>query len=430
VLSTAMGAWQIIFFSAKDFALGVVFLYERTQFNRPFMKKILCLAAGLLALNLTPVFGQQPGSPSTFAERLTAIQAKDAAAKANAPGLTKFNLDFPGGTAKQLVAAIEKALGKPLNVIVPTDEKSAKVMLPPIKVNDMDVARLFKALEENKYSDERFPGIPQNSLVKRITFYTEDGNPSDNSLWKFVYYEKASALTAFSLDFHGGPPSILVKEIEKAIGKPLNVVISPEDDQEDLPPLKMNNVYLPQLFTALESASRKTISVPSQNYPGGYSQFSASYAFKTADTTTDTSVWYFHVEKPLLPPVVSTQKVCQYYSLAPHLYRGFTVDDITTAIQTGWKMAGITPIPELSYHKETKMLIAFGEPSNLKTVDDVLKTLPQTFYDMPTVADQIKKLQEQVDLLEKRRLEAALLLNKLSSQPAAPAVAPEEKSAK
>ena len=384
------------------------------------MKKILCLAAGLLAFSLAPVFAQPapPPAPSTFAERLQKIIEKQNSSGSQSPVLTKFNLDFPGGTPKQLVAAIEKAMGKPLNVII-AEEKNAKVTLPPMKVNDMDVAKIFKALEENQYSG--------GDIVKRIAFYTDDSTPSDNTLWKFVYYEKPAMLTAFSLDFKGGPPSLLVEEIEKAMGKPLNVVIRPEDNQEDLPPLKMDNVYLPQLFTALEAASHKVINIPYSGTGGrmGVSQFSSSYGFKTADTVTDTAVWYFHVEKPSLPPVVAPQKICQFYSLANYLDRGFTVDDITTAIRTGWKMAGETAAPELNYHKETRMLMVYGEPDKLKTIVDVLNTLPQTRYDLPTVEAQLKSLKKEVDLLDKRRSEADLLLNKLSNPPPLPSGAVE-----
>lgn len=388
------------------------------------MKKILCLAAGLLALNLTPAFSQpnppMQGMPpgTTFQQRMQAIQGT-VSAQTEAPELTKFNLDFPGGTPKQLVAAIEKALGKPLNVIVPTDEKTAKVMLPPIKVNDMDVARLFKSLESRKYE--------HNEEIYGHGFYTEDqppkDTPKDNSLWTFKVYEKQSALTKFNLDFPGGTPAQLVKAIEKAMGKPLNVIINKEDENLDLPALKMNDVYLPQLFSALEAASRKTVAVSSQNYPGGYSQFSAGFGFKTADTVTDTSVWYFHVEKPLLPPVIPSQKVCQYYQLAQYLDRGFTVDDITTAIQTGWKMAGVTPTPELNYHKETKLLMAYGEPDKLKTIDDVLKTLPPSNITAAagvTYWKHIQDLQGQIDELKK----------KIGAPDSATNTAPAEKSGK
>jgi hypothetical protein len=126
------------------------------------------------------------------------------------------------------------------------------------------------------------------------------------------------------------------------MGRPLNAIIPTEDADIQLPALKMNGVVTPQLFTALEAASRKTVAI--QNGPvfgNSYSLSTTDYGFKTADgPISDTSIWYFHVEKPNLPPVISTEKICQFYSLSPYLDRGFTVDDITTAIQTGWKMQG------------------------------------------------------------------------------------------
>ena len=72
------------------------------------MKKFICLAISLLTLPLTPVFGQPvtaqpPGG--TFQKRLQQIIEK-ANVATNQPVLTKFNLDFPGGTPAELVKAI------------------------------------------------------------------------------------------------------------------------------------------------------------------------------------------------------------------------------------------------------------------------------------------------------------------------------------
>ncbi len=210
-------------------------------------------------------------------------------------------------------------------------------------------------------------------------------------------------LTRFNLDFRGGSPHYLVQAIEKAIGKSLNVIIPPEDLDVQIPPLRMNEVTVPQLFQALEAASRKTVTVHSGPPFGPYHQITASYGFRTSDQpVTDTSIWYFYVEKPTLPPVVSSEKVTKFYSLAPYLDRGFSLDDITTAIQTAWKMAGLANPPELKYHKETKLLIAYGEPSQLQTIDQVLQALPSTNYPVPdlkSIQSQIKKLQQEVDLL-------------------------------
>ena len=214
---------------------------------------------------------------------------------------------------------------------------------------------------------------------------------------------QASALTKFSLDFPGGPPVLLVKAIEKALGKPLNVIIPTEAAQEDLPPLKMNDVVVPQLFAALEVASRKTVAY-STGFGGGYSQMTTEYGFKTADgPLTDASIWTFHAEKPSMPPLISTEKICAYYSLAPYLDRGFTVDDITTAIQTGWKMAGDSVTPELNYHKETKMLIAYGEPKKLDDISKVLNALPSVNAETwRKMSDQIRDLKQQVEQLKNK----------------------------
>jgi hypothetical protein len=264
-------------------------------------------------------------------------------------------------------------------------------------------------------------------LVISLTPVWGQSNPKKNSLDQVVdqsirnaqtveVFQKKTALTKFNLDFPGGTPAQLVKAIEKAMGKPLNVIIPDEDADIQLPPLKMNDVMVPQLFVALEEASRKTVATSIPGY--GFQNFNTSYGFKSADNLTDDSVWYFHADKLPLP-MTSTQKICQFYSLDRYLNRGFTVDDITTAIQTGWKMAGITSPPELNYHKETKLLIAFGEPDKLKTIQNVLDTLPQD-SEYPVLRGQVIQLQQEVDRLTK----------KISAQNASSNSVPEEKSEK
>jgi len=234
----------------------------------------------------------------------------------------------------------------------------------------------------------------------------------------------APALTKFNLDFPGGTPAQLVKAVQKATGNPLNAIIPTEDADIQLPPLKMNDVVTPQLFAALEAASRKTVAVQNGMFGNSYAQFSTDYGFKTADGPfSDTSIWYFHAEKPSLPTVISSEKVCRFYSMEVFLNRGFTVDDITTAIQTGWKMAGMSAPPELNYHKETRLLIAFGEESELNTINSVLQSLPSsntTRTEIDNLNDQIRKLSVQVNQLQKT----------ISNAAPTPAVAPAEKSGK
>ena len=265
------------------------FCIKTTNQTSQLMKKSICLAASLLALNLTPVFGQ------------------------------------------------------------PT---------PPLPVQT-----------QPRYAPPGVPPQPSDNFQQRLHEILNRANPPQN---------EAPALTKFNLDFPGGTPKELVAAIEKAMGKPLNAIIPDEDAPTQLPSLKLNNVNVAELFRAL------TISSPG--------------TFLSADPTTDDSIWAFRIAHPSGP----SEKICQFYALTPYLDKGFTVDDITTAIQTGWKMAGETATPELNYHKETKLLIAFGEPNKLQTIQQVLQTLPTVKNDYwAQMATRVGQLQMRVDQLTK-----------------------------
>jgi hypothetical protein len=324
------------------------------------MKKTFCLVAILsaLAVSIAPA---QPGIPSNppGARRLTPGQPSESAE------LTKFDLDFPGGTPRKLADTIEKSMGKPLNVIIPDEYASAK--LPPIKVTGVTVPQLFQTILEGSYVYNYTSG--RRDVLSSYGFKSIEGTPTDATIWTFFVYKNndASGLAQFSLDFPGGTPKELVATIQKASGKPLNVIIPPDSADTPLPPLKMNAVNVNQLFRALEAASTKA--EPYSPFPG--SQRTSGYGFRTDGNITDDSIWYFHADK-----ASSThEKISRFYALAPYLERGLKVDDITTAVETAWKMAGETSPPEMSFHKDTKLLIAVGDPEKLQTIDSVLQAL-------------------------------------------------------
>jgi hypothetical protein len=198
-----------------------------------------------------------------------------------------------------------------------------------------------------------------------------------------------SALTKFNLDFPGGTPKELVAAIQKAMARPLNAIVPDEFADTRLPALKMTLVNVAQLFRALEAASRKEEAFQTgrgggfggggRSFGGSYTISSTACGFRTEGKPSDDSIWHFYVDKPGLPlasfPPEQPPKVCHFYSLAPYLDRGLSVDDITTAIQTGWKMLGDTSPPTISFHKETKLLIAVGEEDKLGTIDAALHAL-------------------------------------------------------
>jgi hypothetical protein len=352
------------------------------------MKIYHLVLAGLIAFATAVAQSPQPPAvapppipaPSTdFTSRLSHLINR--ASGAPEPALTKFSLDFGGGTPKQLVTAIEKSLDRPLNAII-SDEHAA-VKLPPLKMKDVTVPQLFAALTKISYKYDN-----NRNVIGSYGFETEGGQPTEDSIWRFFSYNAGpsapSALTRFSLDFPGGTPKQLAVAIEKATDKPLNVVIPVEHSEMKLPPLRMNNVDVSQLFQALESASLKSEAYVTGTYSSGQGTPSQSYqiariayGFKTQGRATDESIWYFFVDKPAGPPL-SPSKACRFYSLTPYLERGTSVDDITTAIQTGWKMLGEKETPTINFHKDTKLLIAVGEPNKLETIDSVLKALQPT----------------------------------------------------
>src|SRR6185503_4992665 len=88
------------------------------------MKLRSYLILSFAALTVASAFGQTSSAPQSQS-------------RTTEHGLTKFDLDFPDGTPGALVAAIQKAMGRPLNVIVPTE--FASHLLPPLKMSSVDV---------------------------------------------------------------------------------------------------------------------------------------------------------------------------------------------------------------------------------------------------------------------------------------------------
>jgi len=203
-----------------------------------------------------------------------------------------------------------------------------------------------------------------------------DDKPTTNEAKTQEPPRPPEALTKFDLDFKGGTPKELIAAVQKATGKPMNAIIPDEYANVSIPELKMRNVNTIQLFAALDQASRKSEYV--KNSDGSYSPLNTSCGFRNiGGTLSDNSVWYFYVQKPNLPPPTKT---CRFYALGPYLDLGISIDDITTAIKTGAKMLGETDEPTMSFHKDTRLLIAVGEPSRLDIIDSALRALQQTAH--------------------------------------------------
>ncbi len=206
------------------------------------------------------------------------------------------------------------------------------------------------------------------------------------------------SLPRFDLDFPGGKPKELVRAVEKAMRRPLNVVIPQENANAELPPLSVKGVTVVQLFQALAQASQKqepyvtgySSGPPTFGRTPSYAFVNTGYGFRTTGAPSENSIWYFFWDKvPSVPglnaELAGPPPVCRFYQLAPYLAAGYKVEDITTAIETGWKMLNETNPPRISYHKDTKLLIAVGTDNKLGIIQDVLNHLPTDKPKSPAV---------------------------------------------
>lgn len=171
------------------------------------------------------------------------------------------------------------------------------------------------------------------------------------------------SLARFDLDFPGGTPPELIAAITKAAKQPVNVIISEAHARIPLPALRLRDVNVPTLFRAIGEATASMNPVTANT--------ASRLRFLTEDEASSPgAIWYSRV--------FGTEPITRFYSLAYYLQQGLTVDDITTAVRTGWEMRGDKETPALKFHPETQILIAFGQPEQLAVIADVLKVLEPT----------------------------------------------------
>lgn len=208
----------------------------------------------------------------------------------------------------------------------------------------------------------------------------------------------------FDLDFQGGTPGELVKAIEKAAGVPINAIVPDEYKGVSLPKLKLKNVTVAEVFQGLSLSTEKRVTYPTGFVPGGqptgYQITTINSGFRTGDRVgSSRSIWYFYSSsEPKVPLPPEEVKTCRFWMLEPYLEK-LKVDDITTAIETGWKMLGKNPLPKMSFHKDTKLLIVVGTTQELSLVDDVLRQLaPTKNVAAANFADRLEKIVRAAEL--------------------------------
>ncbi len=191
-------------------------------------------------------------------------------------------------------------------------------------------------------------------------------------------------LYTFDLDFAGGTPDGLVAAIH---GKParhrdggfgpnmqLNLIIPPDCRDIILPPIRVRNVTVADLFAALGKVGGHGNARYHAFSPDGRPLNDPVYEFSTNGKPRNDSVWTFGSSLADGSGTGRARNECRFYELAPYL-ETYKVEDITTAVETAWKMLGEPHTPQMEFHKETKLLIAVGQSEQLQVIDNALQQL-------------------------------------------------------
>lgn len=72
---------------------------------------------------------------------------------------------------------------------------------------------------------------------------------------------------------------------------------------------------------------------------------------------------FFHRYDTPAIPLEAREKACRFYQINPYL-KNYSIESITTAIETGWKMLNIADPPTIRFHKDTGLLIAVENTTN------------------------------------------------------------------
>ncbi|HVR34318.1 MAG TPA: hypothetical protein VMS21_00540 [Methylomirabilota bacterium] len=127
----------------------------------------------LLILTSLLTFGvsAQEQSTSKSDESQPARLNPDGYFRQESPKLTTFDLAFPGGTPKELVVAIQEAMGQPVNVII--QEEYDSIQIPMFEVHHVTLPQLLVAVSQagRETSDYRYG------------FITMDKTHADTSIW-------------------------------------------------------------------------------------------------------------------------------------------------------------------------------------------------------------------------------------------------------
>jgi hypothetical protein len=194
------------------------------------------------------------------------------------------------------------------------------------------------------------------------------------------------------IDFSGGSIRDFVVAIQEESGVTPNVILSATASELVIPPVSLRSVSIGNLIMALEGlqevAGYKIMVVPARD-----------------DLMTVSAI---RVREP-------NPKMSMAFDLKSIFERGYSIDDIVTAIETAWKMQAASHDAELKFHKETNLLLAVGSRDDLRTVEAILETISLS-QDREAESETVVALREEIAKVEAMVRELADDLHELRKQ--------------
>ncbi len=218
-------------------------------------------------------------------------------------------------------------------------------------------------------------------LILTLTTSAQEAPESGVALTTPVQEAPESAKQILNIDFPGGVLTDLLDTVEEQNDLTLNVIVSLELREQEIPSLKLRNVHLEELMPALENLGKFRV------VSGGPNIFTVIPLPKPRRPSPPPSQ-----RSTRDRPAVTIHDIRSL--IVKNNTRHFLVDDIVTAVHVGWDMMPDKGAPSLKFHEETNLLIVQGTSDELRIAQAVLGILNES--------QGRRELQKQVDILKKQ----------------------------
>jgi hypothetical protein len=169
----------------------------------------------------------------------------------------------------------------------------------------------------------------------------------------------------FNIDFPGGTPRELIAALNEASGTPVNAFIPETVHAFTMPPMKYYNVSVSEVLKPLQG--RQVINVAEERGSRESDIQEISYRWSSSD-----NIWRMEVQD--IYPSPPTQFIVAPFNVS-HLLEAYTIDDITTTIDSAWKLNRAPKENEIMFHPETKIILVKCPAEDMQVLSSVLDTL-------------------------------------------------------